>query len=77
MAVVVEERTSAEKIDSIYDPNEWDNEIIHQAILEHQYHLSDHQKRYVGVKRVIDTCIAAVMLLILIIPFLLMQFYKS
>ena len=60
MAVAVEEKTSTEGAYSIYDSNEWDNEVIHQAIQEHQYHLSDRQKRYVGIKRVIDTCIAAV-----------------
>ena len=70
MAVAVEEKTSTEGAYSIYDSNEWDNEVIHQAIQEHQYHLTDRQKRYVGIKRVIDTCIAAVVLLILAIPFL-------
>lgn len=69
MAVAVEEKISTEGTYSIYDSNEWDNEVIHQAIQEHQYHLSDRQKRYVGIKRVIDTCIAAVVLLILAIPF--------
>ena len=39
MAVAVEEKTSTEGAYSIYDSNEWDNEVIHQAIQEHQYHL--------------------------------------
>lgn len=53
MAVAVEEKTSTEGAYSIYDSNEWDNEVIQQAIQEHQYHLSDRQKRYVGIKRLI------------------------
>ena len=77
MAVAVEEKTSTEEAYSIYDPNEWDNEVIRQAILEHQYHLPDRQKRYVGIKRVIDTCIAAVALLILLIPFLLVAILQK
>lgn len=77
MAVAVEEKTSTEGAYSIYDSNEWDNEVIHQAIQEHQYHLTDRQKRYVGIKRVIDTCIAAVVLLILAIPFLLVAILQK
>ena len=77
MAVAVEEKTSTEGTYSIYDSNEWDNEVIQQAIQEHQYHLSDRQKRYVGIKRVIDTCIAAVALLILAIPFLLVAIMQK
>lgn len=77
MAVAVEEKISTEGTYSIYDSNEWDNEVIHQAIQEHQYHLSDRQKRYVGIKRVIDTCIAAVVLLILAIPFLLVAILQK
>lgn len=77
MAVAVEEKTSTEGAYSIYDSNEWDNEVIHQAIQEHQYHLSDRQKRYVGIKRVIDTCIAAIALLILAIPFLLVAILQK
>lgn len=77
MAVAVEEKTSTEGAYSIYDSNEWDNEVIQQAIQEHQYHLSDRQKRYVGIKRVIDTFIAAVALLILAIPFLLVAIMQK
>ena len=32
MAVAVEEKTSTEGAYSIYDSNEWDNEVIQQAI---------------------------------------------
>lgn len=77
MAVAVEEKTSTEGAYSIYDSNEWDNEVIQQAIQEHQYHLSDRQKRYVGIKRLIDTFIAAVALLILAIPFCWLQLCKK
>ena len=77
MAVAVEEQINTETGYSIYDQGAWNNEIIQQAILEHQYHLSDRQRRYVAIKRVIDTCIAAVALLILIIPFLLIAILQK
>ena len=77
MALAVEERTENREGYSIYDENEWNNEVIHQAILEHQYHLSDRQKHYVAIKRVIDTCVAAVALVILAIPFLVIAILQK
>lgn len=49
---------------------ERESPFIREAIVSHQYQLTPCQKRYIGFKRVIDTTVSAVALLVLAVPLL-------